>query len=70
MSYLQKILTSRSFWTLIAMFFVGGINAIIPVLPSSLQTLLMALLAPLAMYFHTSPSTTYNLPADGTSRWS
>lgn len=59
---------SRTFWTLVAIFVVNGGNAVIPVLPAWAQSLATAGLGMLAMYYHTNPSTTYNLPADGSSK--
>lgn len=47
-----KLLKSRTFWTVIAMFLVGGMNAIVPVLSPSLQTIVMAVLTVLASLFH------------------
>lgn len=52
---------SRTFWTVVAMFAVGGINAIVPVLPPTIQTVATGLLGILAVYFHTNPSQTYNV---------
>lgn len=56
----SSILKSRTVWTVIAMFVVGGLNAIVPVLPADLQTGLMALLGIAATYFHINPSQNYN----------
>jgi len=55
-----SIFASRTFWTLVVMFVVGGLNAIVPVLPASVQTIAMAILGLLATYFHVNPSQTYN----------
>ena len=44
------------------MFVVGGLNAILPVLPAEYQTFLMAVLAWAATYFHVNPSQKYNDP--------
>lgn len=54
------MLGSRTNWTIIAMFVIGGGNAIVPVLPPTLQALALAALSALAMYFHVNPSQTYN----------
>lgn len=64
---IYKILTSRTLWTLVGMFVFGGLNAIAPNVPPGFQILVMALLGILGMYFHANPSTTYNLPSDGSS---
>lgn len=47
-----NIFKSRTFWTVVAMFVVGGGNAILPVIPPAAQTILEALLGLLAAYFH------------------
>lgn len=57
-----SILKSRTFWTLVVMFIVGGGNALVPVLPSGLQATAMGLLSALAMYYHVNPSQPYNQP--------
>lgn len=53
-------LKSRTFWTLVLMFLVGGVNALVPVLPASIQATVTGLLGLIAMYFHTNPSQNYN----------
>jgi hypothetical protein len=55
-----SIFKSRTFWTIVLMFIVGGGNAIVPVLPASLQALAMLMLGGMATYFHVNPSQTYN----------
>jgi len=57
-----SLLKSRTFWTIVAMFVVGGGNAIVPMIPADLQALVMLVLSGLATYFHVSPSQTYNTP--------
>jgi hypothetical protein len=57
-----SLFASRTVWTVILMFVVGGLNAIVPVLPAGFQAFAMAVLSILAMYFHTNPSQTYNPP--------
>lgn len=47
-----SLLRSKTFWTIVAMFFVGGINAITQVIPADLQAPIMAILAILASVFH------------------
>ena len=55
-----SIFKSRTFWTVVAMFVIGGLNAIMNVIPASLQTGLMAVLGIAATYFHINPSQSYN----------
>lgn len=55
-----SIFYSRTFWTILAMFIVGGGNALVPVLPAAVQTIAMALLGLLATYFHINPQQSYN----------
>lgn len=47
-----SLLKSRTFWTLIAMFIVGGGNALLPIIPPAYQALAEGLLGILAAYFH------------------
>ncbi len=54
-----SILKSRTFWTVVAMFVVGGVNGVLPVLPAPVQTLAEGLLGVLAVYFHVNPSQNY-----------
>jgi hypothetical protein len=61
-NYMYSLLKSRTVWTVVAMFVIGGLNAIIPVIPADLQTGLMAVLGIAAAYFHVNPSQTYNTP--------
>ncbi len=60
-----SILKSRTFWTVVAMFVVGGGNAIVPVLPVGIQALALLILGGMATYFHINPSQTYNAPSQG-----
>jgi hypothetical protein len=55
-----SFLKSRTVWTLVALFAIGGGNAIVPVLPPSVQALAVAVLGMLAAYFHVNPSQEYN----------
>ena len=59
---MYSLLKSRTVWTVIFMFLVGGGNALVPVLPASIQATAMAVLSALAMYYHVNPSQTYNPP--------
>lgn len=56
-------LQSRTFWTIVVMFLVGGINGVSNLIPSGLETPIMGILALLATYFKVSPSQDYNPPA-------
>ena len=49
-----SLFRSKTFWTLIAMFAVGGGNAVIHVLPPNIQAIVMAILTLMASYFHLS----------------
>lgn len=49
---MYSLLKSRTFYTILAMFVIGGLNAITQVLPTDVQALSMALLAAIASYFH------------------
>jgi hypothetical protein len=51
------------FWTIVAMFVIGGLNAIMQVIPPALQTVVMGILSIGAVYFHVNPSQTYNPPS-------
>lgn len=55
---------SRTFWTIVGIFVVNGGNAIVGVLPPTVQTIVTGLLGILAVYFHTNPSQTYNAPTE------
>lgn len=57
-----SIFKSRTVWTLVGVFVIGGLNAIVHVLPPDIQALGVALLTSLAAYFHINPSQTYNQP--------
>lgn len=47
-----SLFRSRTFWTIVAMFVVGGLNAIMNWMPANLQAGAMVLLTVLASYFH------------------
>lgn len=50
---------SRMFWTVVAMFLVGGTAAINSVLPDSFKPVVELGLGLLATYFHLNPSQAY-----------
>lgn len=54
-----SIFKSRTFWTIIAMFVIGGGNAVIPVIPPGLQAIAMLIFSGMATYFHVNPSQQY-----------
>lgn len=55
-----SLFRSKTFWTIVAMFVVGGVNAIMGVIPPQFQTIAMLVLGGMASYFHlqTGTSTT------------
>jgi len=55
-----SLLRSKTFWTLVALFIVGGGNALVPVIPPQAQALVTLVLTFVASYFHlqTGESTT------------
>ncbi len=59
----MNFLKSRTFWTIVVMFVVGGGNAIVPVMPADFQAVVMFALSGLATYFHVNPSQNYNAQA-------
>lgn len=56
---LEKALKSRTVWVLVFMFFVGGVQALQPVMPPETFVLVQAVLTALAGYFKLNPSQTY-----------
>jgi len=59
-STMCSILKSRTVWTLVFMFVVGGVNALTKVLPGDVVAPLMGFLTLLGTYFHVNPSQQYN----------
>lgn len=59
MNKIQKALTSRTTWTIIVMFIIGGINAITEFIPEAILVPLNGLLSLLAVYFKVNPSKEY-----------
>lgn len=57
MNKITQALSSRTVWTVIAMFIIGGVNALFPVIPADWQAPLMGVLTLLAAYFHVNPKT-------------
>jgi hypothetical protein len=56
---LITILKSRNTWTILAMFLIGGVNAVMPLFPVTTAPVVLGLLAILAVYFHINPSQNY-----------
>jgi len=56
---MSKILNSRTFWTILVMFIIGGTNAITGYIPTALQPIIMGALSLLAVYFKINPSQKY-----------
>jgi hypothetical protein len=59
MSNIILILKSRTFWTVVAMFVIGGTNAVSSFIPTGLEPVVMLVLGGLATYFHINPSQNY-----------
>lgn len=56
---MKKILYSRTNWTILVMFLIGGITAISESIPVQALPALQGLLGILAIYFKVNPSQTY-----------
>ena len=55
---MNKIITSlrsRTVWTVVLMFLVGGIESIAQFIPDNIETLILALLGVAAGYFRMNP---------------
>lgn len=59
MDKLIQLLKSRTVWTVVAMFVIGGTNAVTQFIPASFTPYIEGGLGLLAMYFHVSPSQDY-----------
>lgn len=59
METLIKILKSRTTWTIVLMFVIGGIDAITQFLPAEIKDMLLGFLGLLAVYFKINPSQKY-----------
>ncbi len=55
-----KIIKSRTNWTIVAMFVIGGVEAISGLIPGALLPYVQGVLGLLAMYFKINPSQDYN----------
>lgn len=52
-------LGSRTVWTVVVMFLIGGVQAITSVIPAGIETPLMGVLGIIAIYFKVNPSQNY-----------
>ena len=59
MNKLTLALKSRTTWTIVVMFLVGGVNAVASFIPAGLETPVLGALALLAVYFKVNPSQPY-----------
>lgn len=60
MNKVSLALKSKTTWTVVAMFVIGGTNAISSFIPSSLEPVVMGALGLLAVYFKVTPSQKYD----------
>ena len=54
-----QILKSRTTWTIFFMFILGGVQNVTAFMPTSLATMVNAVLMAVAIYFHINPSQNY-----------
>jgi hypothetical protein len=59
MEKLKQVLKSRTFWTIVIMFLLGGLQAITDYLPEGLFIFIQGGLTLLATYFKVNPSQKY-----------
>lgn len=60
MDKLALALKSRTVWTIVAMFMIGGVQNVEPFMPSTLAVMVQTMLGALAVYFKLKPSQDYN----------
>ncbi len=48
-------LKSRTVWTIVVMFIIGGVNSIHDIIPANLVTIIDGALGALAIYFRVNP---------------
>lgn len=58
-SRLGQMVTSKTVWTLAALFVIGGVQNIEPFMPANVATTVDGVLVALAMYFKVNPSQPY-----------
>ena len=54
-----KALTSRTVWTVVVMFLIGGTEAIAFIIPDQAESYILGFLGALAVYFKLNPSQRY-----------
>lgn len=59
MNKFEQILKSRTCWTIVALFFIGGVQNISGFLPESIMPIIQSILGLLAIYFKITPSQEY-----------
>ena len=59
MDKIYKALTSRTAWTIVIMFIIGGVHAVTSFIPANLVTPIEGVLSFLAIYFKVNPSQEY-----------
>lgn len=57
---MKKIISSRANWSLMAMFVIGGVEAISGVIPASVLPVIEGLLGLMTIYFVRNPSQDYS----------
>jgi hypothetical protein len=55
----MKLLKSRGNWALVAIFLIGGVEAIAGYIPDSVETVVLGALGLAVVYFKMSPSQEY-----------
>lgn len=58
-SRIGQALTSKTVWTLVALFVIGGVQNIEPFMPAQVATMVDGVLVSLAVYFKVNPSQLY-----------
>lgn len=53
-----SLFRSATFWTIVLMFIVGGVQAVGSMMPAGIETAVMAVLGVVAAYFHLSVAKT------------
>jgi hypothetical protein len=56
---MAKLFKSRTVWTIILMFLIGGTEALGGLIPGDFQTFVLGLLGAMATYFKLNPSQDY-----------
>lgn len=59
MDKVKQVIGSRTIWTVVAMFIIGGVNNVASFIPSGDMVYVNLILSGLAMYFHVNPSQDY-----------